>query len=520
MSTAPVLTPDVGADAWVGGPRPRRRRLIAAAVVIAVVVAAAVGVFLVVHPFSGNPANAGTADNGTPAGRATVAQRTITSQTSVSGTLGYGGSSTVDAPSGTNQQNLTQAQQQVTMAQASVSADRTAVADSAAASDETISQDQAAVNAAQSQLNADQAAENSDCAQPSSQACSSDKQAVSNDQAKLTQAQNALAIAQSQAKQSQDQNTAKLNADSLALTNAENTLSLDEASAVNPGSTYTALPAMGQIVKQGEALYSVSGIPVPLFYGTVTPWRAFALGMSDGSDVGELSANLVALGFGDGLAQGNHFSSATQAAVERWQASIGAPQTGVVRLGDIVVRPGAVIVTSVTPDVGGSVQPGTPIVKVTSTSRQVTVNLDAAEQAQVKVGDKVTITLPNNSTTAGTVSFVGSVATTPSSSGGTNNSTPTIEVDVTLNDPSATGNLDQAPVQVSITTSSVDNALVVPVTALVALSGGGYAVEVVDAHGVHRLVAVTTGLFDDADGLVQVMGTGLAAGQRVVVPSS
>jgi hypothetical protein len=35
---------------------------------------------------------------------------------------------------------------------------------------------------------------------------------------------------------------------------------------------------------------------------------------------------------------------------------------------------------------------------------------------------------------------------------------------------------------------------------------------------VHHLVAVTTGLFDDADGLVQVSGPGSAAGQRVVVP--
>ena len=47
---------------------------------------------------------------------------------------------------------------------------------------------------------------------------------------------------------------------------------------------------------------------------------------------------------------------------------------------------------------------------------------------------------------------------------------------------------------------------------------GGYAVEEVGAGGTHHLVAVTTGLFDDADGLVQVSGSGLAAGQRVVVP--
>ena len=40
------------------------------------------------------------------------------------------------------------------------------------------------------------------------------------------------------------------------------------------------------------------------------------------------------------------------------------------------------------------------------------------------------------------------------------------------------------------------------------------------ADGTHHLVGVTLGLFDDDAGLVQVTGTGLAAGQRVVVPSS
>jgi hypothetical protein len=33
-------------------------------------------------------------------------------------------------------------------------------------------------------------------------------------------------------------------------------------------------------------------------------------------------------------------------------------------------------------------------------------------------------------------------------------------------------------------------------------------------------VPVDLGLFDDADGLVQVLGSGLKAGQRVVVPAS
>ncbi len=91
---------------------------------------------------------------------------------------------------------------------------------------------------------------------------------------------------------------------------------------------------------------------------------------------------------------------------------------------------------------------------------------------------------------------------------------------VTPSDPAATGRWDQAPVQVGITTATVPNALVVPVTALLARSGGGYAVEVVGTGARNHLVPVSLGLFDDAEGLVQVTASGLAAGQKVVVPST
>jgi hypothetical protein len=60
---------------------------------------------------------------------------------------------------------------------------------------------------------------------------------------------------------------------------------------------------------------------------------------------------------------------------------------------------------------------------------------------------------------------------------------------------------------------------VVPVNALLALAKGGYALEGIGVGGAHELVAVNLGLFDDQDGLVQVTGSGLTAGQRVVVPS-
>jgi multidrug efflux pump subunit AcrA (membrane-fusion protein) len=79
--------------------------------------------------------------------------------------------------------------------------------------------------------------------------------------------------------------------------------------------------------------------------------------------------------------------------------------------------------------------------------------------------------------------------------------------------------LDQAPVQVNITTKGVEAALSVPVTAIVGQSGGGFGVEVVRGDGQRELVAVTLGLFDTAGGRVQVDGD-LHPGDHVVVPSS
>jgi multidrug efflux pump subunit AcrA (membrane-fusion protein) len=101
---------------------------------------------------------------------------------------------------------------------------------------------------------------------------------------------------------------------------------------------------------------------------------------------------------------------------------------------------------------------------------------------------------------------------------GTQAAAATIPTFIDLDDPAKAGGLGQAPVEVDITTKGVDNALSVPVTALVGKSGGGFAVEVVRAGGRRELVTVKLGLFDTGGGRVQVEGD-LRAGDSVVVPS-
>ena len=275
-----------------------------------------------------------------------------------------------------------------------------------------------------------------------------------------------------------------------------------------------------------------------MLYGSTPAYRTLSAG-DNGPDVAELNADLVQLGYAtsDQLSPTSAvFGSPTTTALEKLQRALGVTQNGTLALGQAVFEPSAMRVMTLSAQLGSAAQANQTVMQATSTTRQVQVALDASQQINVAVGDKVTITLPNNRITPGLVSSVGTVASCPSSqgSGGANsssvapgtdacssgNSTPTIPVGITPSDPATTGTWDQAPVQVGITTATVPSALAVPVTALLAQSGGGYSVEVVGPGGINHLVAVSLGLFDDAAGLVQVTSPRLAAGQEVVVANA
>jgi HlyD family secretion protein len=288
------------------------------------------------------------------------------------------------------------------------------------------------------------------------------------------------------------------------------------AADANASPTYTELANVGQVIARGQELFAINDQPSLLLYGNVIPWRAFVPGMSPGTDVGALNSNLEELGYGANL-RGDSFSGATEAAIKKLQATHGQARSGQLALGSVLFQPGPVQVTAVNPDLGQIVSTGEVVLTVTTTKRQVQVALDASQQTQVAVGDKVSIVLPDNSVTPGVVSYVSKVAVSPSSSS-SGSSSPTIIVYVTPTDPEATGTLDDVPVNVWITEASVASAYVVPVDALVALASGAYAIEVVSARGVHDLEPVSLGLFDDADGLVQVSGPEVQARQTVVVP--
>lgn len=371
---------------------------------------------------------------------------------SADGSLGYDGTYTITAPTGTSAVRVTQAQQ-------------------------AVSQDQQA-------LAGDEQGE-------------SDASSAQSGGGKDTAAQAAV-------KSVYDQAQNRVLVDQARLRGDEATLAALQPTEVNPGTVYTRLPTAGEVIQQGQPVYSVSDQPVRLLYGSEPAYRAFYSGMSDGPDVHQLNRDLVALRFAKkNLAGSSQYSQQTVQAVQRWQSSCGLPATGRIPLGEVVFEPGPIRVASVPAAVGEPV--GGPgggngiVLRATGTAPVVTVDLGPG----LKPGDAVSVTTPGGGlSTGGEVkSVTGQKAT--------------IVMD---NPPPDTVIAAQTPVSVSVNSRKVRHVLAVPVNALVPVPDGGQGLNVVTGGGSVRLTEVTPGLRAGAQ--IQVDGPGIQDGTTVAVPAA
>jgi len=277
--------------------------------------------------------------------------------------------------------------------------------------------------------------------------------------------------------------------------------------------TITRLPEPGTLVRRGHALYDADDAPATwLLYGDLPAWRDFNAWMTDGDDVRQLERNLRALGYDPDhdMTLDDDWTSATTAAVERFQDDHGLTEDGSLSKGEIVFRPGPTRVGDVQATVGQPIAAGARLAELTSTSREITVDLEAFRQELAREGDDVTVDLPNGRSARGRITDVAKVADAPASQ----DADPTIAVTIVLRGRAAHGTgLDQAPVDVGFARERSKDVLAVPVTALLARSGGGFAVEVVE-NGSRRLLPVQLGTY--ADDYVAVSGDGLREGMTVV----
>ena len=294
----------------------------------------------------------------------------------------------------------------------------------------------------------------------------------------------------------------------------------------------TSVAAEGADLTRGSILFAVDSEPVALLYGELPAWRTLKSGVTDGPDVLQLETNLAALGYTDSglMTIDDHFSYYTGVALKAWETAIGlsSPDTsfdpseavflqGPIRVDSAVTRGtvasvGTQILTAaVTAAVTDAVAGDHGVSSTASPTEAVTLAVATADQQLFSTGLAVSVIQADGSTVPGTVTSVSDTARRVSQGP---SSDLVVDVVVTVTgDPAA---LIEGPANVRVTTSSVPNALMVPVRALVALLEGGYAVEVKNADGSTHYVGVTTGVFDD--GWVQVTGN-VSKGDLVVVPA-
>ncbi|MFC4222675.1 peptidoglycan-binding protein [Lysinibacter cavernae] len=276
--------------------------------------------------------------------------------------------------------------------------------------------------------------------------------------------------------------------------------------------TVTWLPDIGSVLAQGQALFYIDNEPVVLFRGTLPAWRSFEQGMTDGPDVQQLEQNLLDLGFLDGT-PGETFNWLTTAAIKAWQKSIGLEQTGTIAVGDILFVPSDVRVTDHVAAAGD--QAGPELMTVTNTDKRVSASIETAQSELAVVGASVSLQLPDGTQTTGTIESVGSPVEEETPMGG---KTLKIPIQVRPDDAAIVAALNNITVTAVLTQVKRDDALILPVTALLAQPGGGFAVERVTGTGTKRKTAtvpVELGAF--ADGQVEVVGGDLAEGDTVVV---
>ncbi|GAA2080030.1 peptidoglycan-binding protein [Streptomyces albiaxialis] len=287
----------------------------------------------------------------------------------------------------------------------------------------------------------------------------------------------------------------------------------------------TWLPAEGDTLKRGDTVYGVDGSKVPLLYGATPFYRTLKPG-SEGDDVKTLEKNLAALGY-TGFTVDDDYTSGTAEAVRDWQEDLGQEETGQAGPGDAVVADGARRV------MGLKTSPGGPadgeMLTWTGTERVVTVALEAQFEDLVQDGTKATVRLPDGASTEAEVTDIGTAGGSSEadqgagsgSSGGDEggegeDEESTLPVELKVASQKKLGRYQAAAVDVDLKAETREDVLAVPVNALTARAGGGYALEVRTRGGRTERRPVELGMF--ADGKVEVSGKGITEGLTVGVP--
>ena len=292
----------------------------------------------------------------------------------------------------------------------------------------------------------------------------------------------------------------------------------------------TAVPDVGTDLARGQVAFAIDEEPVVLLYGDLPAWRSLSTTSDDGPDVLQLELNLVALGYGADVTVDETFTSATATALTALETGLGqSDPDGVLDPGEVVFSSGPIRVDDVLTR-GTTVSAGTSVITAallekatdsvtdgavattSSPTQAVTFTIASSDQGTFAVGDAVIVVLADDRLADGVVS---ALSDTPRRNG--TGASADLVLDATISITTVPdGGLIEGAANVRVTDQVKTGLTMVPVRALVALEGGGYAVSVVDDAGVSQYVSVETGLFQD--GWVEITGDVLP-GDLVEVPA-
>ena len=227
----------------------------------------------------------------------------------------------------------------------------------------------------------------------------------------------------------------------------------------------TQAASLGSTLQRGSVVARVDDQPTVYLFGFQPAWRSFQPGMSDGADVRQLEANLVALGFDpDKMTVDDTYSAATAAAITAWETALGlqAPD-GVVPAGQVIFGAGPVQVSDTTA-AGTRVTPGSTLATVRPVGGQgLQLTFTVTEEAdRYQAGKPVTIVTTDAAQHPATITSIVRAASTSGGGGfggGGGGGTPSFTVTAA---PDNGAGLVPGPVEVDVPTQLADNVLAVP----------------------------------------------------------
>ena len=234
-----------------------------------------------------------------------------------------------------------------------------------------------------------------------------------------------------------------------------------------------------------------------------------------GTDILQLEKALLALQYdADGKLEADGvFTLESIAAIIEFQNAAALEVDGIIDIGEIVFLSGAARVTDQLTTEGNVIGAGSSVLDISFSPKVVRMDLPSDEQGSLVLGSQVIVELPDQSKVPASVISVSNIAENPTNGFGL----ATFDVVIELSDSQLAFGLDEAPVEVIVVSDSVVGVMAVPVSALVALLEGGYAVELDTGSGTKRYVGVETGFFGE-NGMIEIVSPELEPGDRVVIP--